>query len=84
MSKGKRMGRVHYWVCRSILLLDRIPRYGRFYEAISTNGRVLWSEAKWKFWRRGFWGINILDRVGWLDLFIMESEYRHALKERHE
>lgn len=78
------MGRVHYWMCRAILLLDRFPRYGRFYEAISTDGRILWSEVKWKFWRHGFWGINILDRVGWLDLFIRESEYRHAVKESHE
>lgn len=76
------MGRAHYWVCRSILLLDRFPRYGRVYEAISTNGRVLWSEAKWKFWKHGFWGFYFLDRVGWLDLFIREDNYRALLRDR--
>lgn len=83
------MGRVHYWVCRSILLLDRIPRYGRLYKVNMTVLRAGgdWLKClipEWRYMKRGYWGMNLLNRFGWLDLFIMESEYRHALKESHE
>jgi hypothetical protein len=85
VTRGKRMGRVHYWVCRSILLLDRIPRYGRTYHYASpltceedlSNSMV----KEWHYMRRGMWGFYLLDRFNWLDLFLMESEYRHAVKE---
>lgn len=77
MSPSKRMGRVHYQVCRSILLLDRIPRYGRVYRI-----RPLPETMEWRYMKRGMWGFYLLDRLGWLDLLIAESEYRALLKER--
>lgn len=76
MKKGKRMSRVHYRVCRLILLLDQIPRYGRVYRL-----RPLPETMEWRYMRRGMWGFYLLDRFNWLDLFMMESEYRHAVKE---
>lgn len=73
------MGAAHFRVCRLLLLLDRIPRYGRVYRI-----RPLPEAKEWMFMKRGLWGFYLLDRLNWLDLFIRESEYRHAVKESHE
>lgn len=76
------MGRAHYKVCWLILLLDRIPRYGRVYEYRPGNPDGT-PKKLWLYQKRGLWGFYLLDRLNWLDLFIRESEYRHALKESH-
>jgi hypothetical protein len=70
------MSPVHYHVCRLILKLDLIPRYGRIIRL-----RPLPEVTQWRYMRYGFWGFYLLDRFDWLDLFELESEYRHAVKE---
>jgi hypothetical protein len=70
------MSPVHFHVCRLILKLDRIPRYGRVYRL-----RPLPEVKEWRYMKRGLWGFYLLDRFDWLDLFELESEYRQALKE---
>lgn len=69
---------MHYQVCRLILLLDWVPRYGRVYQLDPPPQTM-----RWQVMSRGMWGFYLLDRVGWLDLFIDESEYRQAVKESH-
>jgi hypothetical protein len=49
-------------LCRAILVLDRIPRYGRYYTF--ENGEF--SKAHWSLHRNGLWGFYLLDRLGWL------------------
>jgi len=49
-------------LCWSVCKLDRIPRYGRYYR-IDIKTRKF-SKAQWKYYRRGRWGMNILDRLG--------------------
>lgn len=53
--------------CRVILYLDYIPRYGRYYRVL---GDGLFGPTEWKFWKRGYWGTNILDKLGLLDRII--------------
>lgn len=61
-------------LCRVILVLDRIPRYGRTYTLLAAphdvEEKYTFSKARWGFERRGYWGFNLLDRIGWLDQFI--------------
>ena len=72
------MGPAHFRVCWLLLYLDRIPRYGRVYRLLP-----LPETMEWQYMKRGMWGFYLLDRLNWLDWFTAESEYRHALKERH-
>ena len=48
--------------CGLIVQLDRIPRYGRTY-TINRDTRSI-SKAQWRYFRRGHWGMNILDNLG--------------------
>jgi len=71
------MSPVHYHLCRLILLLDRIPRYGRVYQyrpgnPDGTPGKL------WLYQKRGMWGFYLLDTLDWLDLLEQETRYRKA------
>ena len=49
--------------------LDYIPRYGRLYTLLTgeprdKNGNIRISKARWKWQKRGRWGMNILDSMG--------------------
>lgn len=59
------------WLCRLILKLDRIPRYGRLY--IWKRERQGWSQPIWKYQKRGMWGFYLLDNIGWLHDYMDET-----------
>lgn len=69
-----------YWLCRVILLLDLIPRYGRLYDVVpdakDTGHRNL-GPSRWTWQRRGHWGLNILERFRLLWPYLKEYERRH-------
>lgn len=96
MIQRKRMGRFRFWLCRRILLLNWIPRYGRYYtvdaaklaspdETDPETWRQQWTDSltkHWSFQRYGQWGINILDQLDWLWDFADEEESRALEKGR--
>jgi len=59
-------------LCRVVLLLDAIPRYGRLYQwlGLDDNGDVKMGNARWTWQRRGRWGLNLLDHFGLLWRYI--------------
>lgn len=70
----KRMSPAHYWLCRAILVLDRLPIPMRFKQL-----RPYESGWKWR-WKPGIFGIQVLVNRGWLFRFAKEYEYRQAVK----
>lgn len=74
------MNRPTWILCRLIVRLDRIPRYGRLYRLlgdIDDDGLRRIGPAQWTWQRWGRWGLNLLDRLGLLWQYIDEAERRH-------
>jgi hypothetical protein len=73
------------WIlCNLILQLDRLPRYGRYYELRPQrhpDDSEQLGPAIWTWQRYGHWGINILDRLGWLWPWMDECEKRGLMEE---
>jgi len=48
--------------CWTVLLLDHIPRYGRYYQwkGLDADGDIIHTKPHWRFTRWGRWGFNIL------------------------
>lgn len=53
------------WVCFQIHRLDKIPRYGRLYP-LKPPG----SKPHWRYMKRGWWGLYLLDDLGLLWAYI--------------
>lgn len=73
-------------LCRCLFLFDAVPRYGRLYTTVvipifddvddvtrQTGNIYRISEPTWAWWRKGYWGSNLLNRLGWLDAYIKEE-----------
>jgi hypothetical protein len=75
---GKPMGldsstfRMNIWLralCKMILVLDYLPRYGRLFvlsDRIPVDGPIPPRKKTWSWQRRGMWGFYILMRMGLL------------------
>lgn len=63
------MNRWQVLLCRCVMQLDRIPRYGRLYR-LRTETRTVDKKPHWEWQRRGRWGMNLLDRMGLLWKYI--------------
>lgn len=60
--------------CIAVLYLNHIPRFGRLYYLDKYDNK----KREWRFMRNGFWGINILDRMGlfwWYTDQIMSDDW---------
>lgn len=87
--KSKRMMRSGwYQLCYAIMLLDYVPRYGRWfrYKGSRIESRAgltrVSREVHWAFTWHGQWGLRLLIRLGMLDAFFGECAYRQNLRER--
>lgn len=79
------MNRPTWILCRLIMRLDRIPRYGRLYEVRppwDDDDDVALGPAQWTWQHHGRWGLNLLDRLGLLWQYIDEVERRHNATSR--
>lgn len=73
---NKRMSPAHYWLCRAILLLDKVRLPMKWHQYWPPTDKTTY----WK-WTKGVFGTNILIARGWFDLFYHEYGYRQAQKE---
>ena len=74
------MNRAKYRLCGWIIQLDRIPRYGRTYVVIPPSepeGNFSRGPAQWTWQRHGHWGLNLLNKLGWLWEYVDENQRRH-------
>lgn len=69
-------------LCRFILKLDRIPRYGRGYtltkDTVYTPDGHIADNPTWKYQKYGLWGFYFLDDIGWLHEFMDLTKGRHV------
>lgn len=74
------MSRAKYRLCMWIMKLDRIPRYGRSYAMIRpADPEGSWTgPAQWGWQKHGHWGLNLLNKLGWLWEFVDENQRRHG------
>lgn len=71
---NKRMSPAHYWLCRAILLLDKV--------ALPMKVHHLWPPPEREYWMLvHVFGTNILVARKWFDLFYHEHGYRQAQRE---
>ena len=49
--------------CWTVMRLNYLPRYGRYYTAVRHGKEVTWDGPHWAFTRHGFWGLNILIKM---------------------
>jgi len=67
---GSRHPALPWWLeafCWCVMWLNLIPRYGRYYRWTGIRGeghRRSWDGPYWSFTWRGYWGMNILMRLG--------------------
>lgn len=73
---SKRMSPAHYWLCRAILLLDKISLPMKWHQYWPPTDRPTY----WK-WTKGVFGTNVLVTRNWLDLYVIEWAYRRHLRE---
>jgi hypothetical protein len=54
--------------CRTVMYLNYIPKYGRYYTYLAEEskeaGELVLSKAHWTWQKRGLWGIYLLDDLG--------------------
>ena len=61
--------------CWTVLKLNYLPRFGRYYTAVRVPGKKMtWNGPHWTFTRHGFWGFNILIKT---KLFFRYEMYMH-------
>lgn len=70
---NKRMSPAHYWLCRTILLLDKVPLPMK-----TIRLRPLPQKEQWRMVK--FYGTNILVVRNWFHLFAFEHTFRQAVK----
>jgi len=79
------MNRLTKTFCHCVTYLNYIPRYGRYYRLIPPAERVkeddLFDPVQWAWRRHGWWGMNILDRMGLMWKYIDETN--PVLKDWH-
>lgn len=71
---NKRMSPAHYWLCRAILILDKVRLPMKVTQYYPLPVRRYWMLVP-------VFGTNILIKRGWFDLFYHEYGYRRAQKE---
>ena len=71
---SKRMSPVHYWLCRAILLLDKVKLPMKWVQYHPPPRKAFWR------WTKGVFGTNVLITRNWFFRFAREYEYRLAVK----
>lgn len=70
------MNKMTKMFCHYVMYLNWIPRYGRYYTFLSEEERTddKWhGPAQWAWRKHGWWGMNILDRMGLMWKYIDET-----------
>ena len=49
--------------CWTVMRLNYLPRYGRYYTAVRHGKKITWDGPHWAFLKHGFWGFNILIKM---------------------
>lgn len=81
---SKRMSPAHYWLCRAILLMDKLPIPHRYYvlHRMGDPPKAHTGKAQGPFWscKPGHRGTQFLIDRKWLFRFAHEYEFRVTVK----